>query len=25
MNKADLELLKGEKVVLRFTVGAAVK
>jgi heat shock protein HslJ len=25
MNKADLELLKGEQVVLRFTVGAAAK
>ncbi len=25
MNKADLELLKGEKVVLRFTVGAPKK
>lgn len=25
INKADLELLKGEKVVLRFTVGAAAK
>jgi heat shock protein HslJ len=25
MNKADLELLNGEKVVLRFSVGAAAK